>query len=183
MAGGHNTEFEHARPVPPARVCVSADRRSRPNAAPAGAGEGTCLPLPNYSRSQGANPVAVNAGELLKPARVSRLRTSHRPVRSGSSGRRDKPPPAKRTSSVPKPLRKVLRPLRPPNGEAFKPLLGSTPRPWTSRTSKECRWPIDPPTPGDEMQACCQPLHDHRYCRKHARWSLGPGTRAERDAA
>ncbi|MES2724892.1 MAG: GcrA family cell cycle regulator [Pseudomonadota bacterium] len=95
----------------------------------------------------------------------------------------NKPPPAKRTSSVPKPLRKVLRPLRPPNGEAFKPLLGSTPRPWTSRTSKECRWPIDPPTPGDEMQACCQPLHDHRYCRKHARWSLGPGTRAERDAA
>lgn len=55
---------------------------------------------------------------------------------------------------------------------AWKPVPGSTPRPWEER-GNGCKWPID--VPGAEiMHACCQPKDgDHpNYCRPHRALSV-----------
>jgi GcrA cell cycle regulator len=49
---------------------------------------------------------------------------------------------------------------------AWKPLPGSTPRPWTER-GRGCHWPVD--VAGAEIQhSCCEPKdEDQRYCPAH----------------
>jgi len=56
---------------------------------------------------------------------------------------------------------------------AWRPLPGSTPRPWTER-GNGCKWPVD--VAGAEVQhACCDPKGDDpSYCVPHRKLATSP---------
>lgn len=56
-------------------------------------------------------------------------------------------------------------------GEAFTPLFGSTPKPWTEREPGQCNWPV-----GESLSCCNQVLH-HGWCEAHVRAGLVKSTR------
>lgn len=49
----------------------------------------------------------------------------------------------------------------------LKPLVGSSPRPYTRRLSGECTWPVI--ADGAETHSCCLPVHRGSFCEQHAR--------------
>lgn len=52
-----------------------------------------------------------------------------------------------------------------PFAEAFKPLPGSTPRPWEECGPGMCNWPIDVPQEG--VWYCCEPVVGRKWCAEH----------------
>jgi GcrA cell cycle regulator len=51
--------------------------------------------------------------------------------------------------------------------DAFNPLPGSTPKPWTEREFGECAWPVG--GEGAETLSCCQKVSKGSWCIDHAR--------------
>ncbi len=69
-------------------------------------------------------------------------------------------------------------PVSPARAEAWKPIAGSFPRPWTERPSNGCKWPLT--VDGVEGMSCCEPVERRGYCGVHAQAAFAPtGTAKE----
>lgn len=61
--------------------------------------------------------------------------------------------------------------------EPFRPVEGSSPRPWTERATDECNWPV-----GDGL-SCCEPVHAAGWCQGHYAMGRVPLTPKQRQLA
>lgn len=63
-------------------------------------------------------------------------------------------------------------PLEIIRADAFKPLPGSSPKPWPKRGRNQCSWIVEGGSP--DALACCEPIVKGGWCFTHARIGYAP---------
>lgn len=109
------------------------------------------------------------------PNNVFRIQREHKKASA------PKPVKAAKPTPTPAPLRIVgnrpttdIAPQGPvtPAVDAFAPLPGSTPLPWTQRPSMACAWPVG--GEGADLLSCCLPTDGGSWCAGHAKRAFSP---------